>query len=120
MTRTEFTGQRDLTFSGWIRKELPDSSLGFMVTDLDFILYNWNTKKVILLEVKTRNKQLTVWQNNIFQNLSKWINKGIDKDWTFLGFKIIRFENTFFNDGKCYLNNKEISEQELKIFLGKI
>ena len=120
MTRPEITGIRDLTFSNWIRNNLPDSSFGFMVTDLDFILYNYNTKRIMLLEIKTRNTNLKIWQENIFNNLSRWINNGIDKGWEYLGFNIIKFQNISFNDGKCYLNNKEISEIELKRFLSKI
>ena len=50
MTRQEVTGVRDLGFSNWIRKELPDSSTGFSASDLDFMLWNWKTKKIILLE----------------------------------------------------------------------
>jgi len=106
--------------SGWIRKNLPDSSLGFMVTDLDFILYNYNTKKFMLLEVKTRNAQLRKWQENIFNNLSKWVKQGIDKDWTYLGFNVIKFESTFFNDGKVYWNNQETTEEDLIKKLGCI
>jgi len=122
MTQQEITGSRkgDLKFSQWIRDNLPDSSFGFMVTDLDFILYNYNTKKIMLLELKMRNANLKKWQENIFNNLSKWIKKGIDNDWTYLGFNIIKFQNQFFNDGDCYLNNRKITEIELKLFLSKI
>ena len=120
MTRLEFSGTRDLTFSGWIRQNLPDSSFGFLVTDLDFILYNYTTKKIILLEIKTRNAELKNWQKIIFKQLEKWIKQGIDKDWTFLGLHIVKFEKTFFNDGKCFLDNIEISETELQNFLSKI
>jgi len=45
MTRKEFSNIRDLTFSQWIRNNLPDSSCGYMVSDLDFILQNYKTKK---------------------------------------------------------------------------
>lgn len=120
MTRSEFTGSRDLTFSGWVRKNLPDSSFGFLVTDLDFILYNYTTKKIMLLEIKTHNSQLKKWQETIFRQLAKWIKQGIDNDWSFLGFNIVRFENTFFNDGNCWLNDKLVTEEELKLFLSKI
>ena len=120
MTRPEFSHTRDLTFSGWIRKNLPDSSFGFLVTDLDWILYNFTTKKIMLLEVKTRNANLKIWQQTIFNNLAKWIKQGIDKDWTFLGFHIVKFENTFFSDGRCYFDNVEISEISLIEFLSKI
>jgi len=107
-------------FNDWVRTECPDSSFGFLATDLDFILYNYNTKKLMLLEIKTRNRPLEFWQEKVFENFSRWLKNGLNKDWTFLGFHIIKFQNTFFNDGKCYLDNKEITEKELKIFLSKI
>lgn len=120
MTRQEYSNFRDLTFSGWIRNNLPDSSLGLLVTDLDFILYNFNTKRVMLLEIKTRSAKLKKWQYNIFKHLAKWIKEGIDDGWTFLGFHKITFENTFFNNGKCWFDYQEVTEQELKIILSKI
>ena len=113
MTRQEYTNKRDLTFSGWIRKKLPDSSEGFMVSDLDFILYNYKSRICMLLEIKTRNSEVKEWQRKLFDNLSRWIEKGIDADWLFGGYHIIRFENTFFEDGKCWYDNREVNEQEL-------
>lgn len=117
MTRREFSGKRDLTVSGWIRENLPDSSTGFLVSDLDFILYNYKTKRIMLLEVKQHGKEMATWQNNLFKNLALWISKGIDKDWNFLGFHSIKFENTDFKDGKCYYDHQEITEEELKHLL---
>ena len=113
MTRPELTSKRDLTFSGWIREKLPDSSNGYMVSDLDFILYNYKEKICMLLEIKTRNSNLKDWQRRLFANLSKWIEKGIDSDWLFGGFHVVKFENSFFHDGKCWYDDREINEQEL-------
>lgn len=113
MTRQEFSHNRDLTFSGWIRQNLPDSSTGFMVSDLDFIIQNYKTKKIMLLEIKTRNTDLKYWQSNLFNNLDKWIKRGIDNDWRYLGFHIIKFENTCFNDGQVYFDGELKSEKEL-------
>jgi len=100
--------------SDWTRKNLPDSSLGFMVTDLDFILSNYKSKKIMLLEIKTRNSNIKEWQKRIFINLNRWIAKGIDEGWEYLGMHLIRFENTNFDDGLVYFDNKVLSEQELK------
>ncbi len=117
MTRQEVTGIRDLHFSGWVRNNLPDSKTGFLVSDLDFILSNYKTKKIMFLEIKTRMTLLRDWQSILFENIGKWISIGIDQSWQYLGFHIIMFENTFFNDGKVYLNNKEITEKDLIEFL---
>jgi len=121
MTRQEYTNTRDLSFSGWVRKNLPDSATGLMVSDLDFILQNYKTKTLMLLEVKTHNSKLKSWQSNLFKNLDRWIKNGIESDWNYLGFHIVKFENTFFNDGNCYFDTKCVKEEELKkifTFLG--
>jgi len=113
MTKPEITGKRDLTFSNWIRKKLPDSKTGLLISDLDFIICNYKSKTIMLIEVKTRNKILPEWQERLFQNINKWIRNGIDKDWIYLGYHVIKFENTFFNDGKCYFDEKLKTEREI-------
>ena len=117
MTRREFSGIRDLTMSGWIRANLPDSKEGFMVSDLDFILYNYREKKCILLEIKTHSTKPKEWQQRMFQQLAKWIEKGVDSDWFFGGYHVVIFENNFFTDGKCWFDDREVSEEELKDLL---
>lgn len=113
MTKKEMTGIRDLTFSAWVRENLPDSSTGYMASDLDFIFWNYKTKKVMLIEIKTRNADVKTWQRIMWSNIDKWIKNGIDSNWTYLGFNYIQFEGTNFEDGRCYLNGNEISELEL-------
>ena len=114
MTRKEKTGTRDLTYNGWVRNSLPDSNTGFIVSDIDFYMYNWKKMTHLMVEIKTRNSPLVNWQKIMYNNLSKWIKEGSKKEgWDFKGFFFIKFENTFFNDGKVYLNEKESSEEEI-------
>ena len=117
MTRPEFTGTRDLKFSGWIRQQLPDSGTGYFVTDVDFILENWKTRKIMFLEVKTRSASVKLGQNILFHNIARWIAKGIDRGWEFCGYHTVVFENTFFDDGKCFFDDDEITETELMLKL---
>ena len=117
MTRQELTGVRSLDFSGWVREKLPDSSTGYSASDLDFILWNWKTKKIMFLEIKTRMSYPRKGQKTMWSNINKWLSVGIDKDWTYLGFNLIQFEKTNFEDGRCFLNGNEINEKELIIFL---
>ncbi len=117
MTRSELIGKRDLFFSGWIREALPDSSTGYMVTDLDFLLYNYKTKKIMFIEVKTRNSDVKTWQKMLFKNINNWVKKGIDEDWTYCGYHLIQFENTNFEDGKVYFDYNEVSEKKLQELL---
>ena len=114
MTRLEMTGERDLTFSSWVRENLPDSSTGWVTSDIDWYMYNYKTKKCCMVETKTRNADLTFAQTQMYKNLSKWISEGAKKDgWEFTGFYVIKFENTWFDDGKVFLNEKESSEEEI-------
>jgi len=113
MTKREITGERPLDFSRWVRRRLPDSSTGYTASDLDFLLWNWQTKEVMMLEVKTRNRDMPKFQEYMFDNLQKWIAKGIPSSWTFKGFHFVKFENTNFDDGFVYLNGEVITEDEL-------
>lgn len=120
MTRQEVTNTRDLRFSGWIRTNLPDSATGFMVSDIDFLLFNFKTNIWIMLEIKTRSAKLRHWQREMYNNLDEIISAGVNAlgnkiEWR--GVHVVTFENTFFDDGKCYLDDHEISEEELKYYL---
>lgn len=113
MTRKEITGTRSLDFSKWVREMLPDSQTGYSASDLDFILWNWKTKNLMFLEIKTRNAKVRQGQKMMFENINKWIKTGIDNDWKYHGFHLITFENSSFEDGKCYFDNQEITQEEL-------
>ena len=104
-------------FNDWVRYKLPDSYTGFSASDLDFIFWNWIAKKVMFIEIKSRKKYPKKGQKIMWKNIHKWMLKGIDNDWEYLGFHLIQFENTDFEDGKCYLDKKEIKEKELIDFL---
>jgi len=124
MTRKEITGERDLRFSGWVREKLPDSSTGFRVTDIDFVLANVQTKRFMILEIKTRNSEIRPWQKSLLSVVNRSIRAGIGSiqqgpfnKWTYLGMHLIVFENTYFDDGKVYLNDILITEDELCLFL---
>ena len=120
MTRQEKSGTRDLTFSGWVRENLPDSSTGFMVSDLDFILWNYKLRRLMLIEVKTYAAKMRFWQSSLFETLGKLIEYGaqhIDEPIDYRGFHCIRFEKSSFDDGRCLLDSKVVSEAELIAFL---
>lgn len=118
MTRKEITGERDLWFSGWVRENLPDSSTGFLVSDLDFILWNYKSRRLMLIEVKTRGAKMRFWQENLFKVLDEILNIGSRTAGVeYLGFHCIRFENTNFVNGSCSIDGKVVTEQELCSYL---
>lgn len=120
MTRQEQTGERDLTFSGWIRKNLPDSSTGFMVSDLDFILWNYKTRRMMLVEVKTHRAKMRFWQENLFNVLDELLvisTRLIKPPIDYRGFHCVRFEKTGFQDGRCMFDKQIVDESQLKAIL---
>lgn len=116
-TRQEKYKYRNSQFSDWIRSKLPSSATGYSSTDIDFVLFNWKTKKVMLIEEKCRKAEPSFNQHELFKFMHKWIEKGIDSDWQYLGYHLIQFENECPSDGKIYLDRQEISEKQLIEFL---
>ena len=115
MTRQEITNLRPREFSKWIREYLPDSSTGFCVCDLDWVMFNVLTKELILLEEKTRNGQVANWfrlliRNVIHPALKEYCPKHGIK---YYGFHLIQFENTSPIDGEIYFDYKKIDVQKL-------
>jgi hypothetical protein len=118
-TRKEQTGNRehDLYFSKWCREKLNSSHDGQRVYDIDFCIWQKKYKKIMFIELKSHKSKPKDDQYLMFKLINSWIKKGINKEWTYLGYNLITFENKTFEDGKCYLNNNEISEEELIKFL---
>jgi len=108
----------DQPLSDWIREKLPLPQDGYGVTDVDLALYNWRTRKFMLLEIKRKMFECKPAQRNFFAMLNKRLRATpTTDDFFYLGFHLITYENTFFHDGKVYLDHIEVSEQELIDFL---
>lgn len=119
-TNSNCPHEQILIFNDWVRENCPDSESGFMASDVDFVLMNYKTRKIMLLEIKTRSKQLAKWQRLLLNKLHKVLQAGlpiVDCDMEYLGMNLIVFENTSFDDGRCFLNHTEISEDGLREFL---
>lgn len=114
---TKCPHEKTLFFNDWVRSNLPDSNTGYYVTDIDFVFVNSKTGKIMLIEVKTHSKVVSVWQKNIFKIISNAVKLCVPKRWRYLEYNLIQFENSNFTDGKVYLNHKEITETQLKDFL---
>ena len=121
MTRLEFSGQRSLEFSRWIRKELPDSSTGFCVGNNDWIFWNYHTRRLMLCEEKTRNGDIKKgsWFHRLITEVLDPALKEFSKKnrIDYRGYHLITFEKTDPSAGKIYLDRKEISKEDLKDFL---
>ena len=101
-------------FGIWLRnqKEI-DSKLGFVTTNLDYIWENYKTGDWMLIEEKRYKADLPYSQKQQFNKLYK----NIIKSPKFKGFHFIQFENTSPDDGKIFLDRKEITKDGLLTFL---
>lgn len=106
-----------LKFNDWMREKCPDSNTGFICTDLDFLISHFKKKKFMLLEVKTNMGKLSDSQRQTYVWLHKTINHSRNKEYEYCGIHLIQFEKFCFDDGKCFLDRKEISESDLVLFL---
>lgn len=123
MSMHERTGLRDRNFSAWIRQKLPSSSDGMIVSDLDWIIYNYKTKKLMLLEHKCRMGEPGKGQRSIFQILHSTILAGLPSAYPqmeYLGLHLLQFPGEGFNspdpetrDEYCYFDHRRLTEEEL-------
>lgn len=101
-------------FGLWIREQEDiDSKLGFVASNLDYIWTNYKTGQWLLIEEKRYMSPLTYSQKEQFKTLDKICK--LDK--SYKGFYVLMFENTSPEDGKIFLNNKELTKDELIDFL---
>ena len=115
-TRPEMTGERNLDFSGWVKILLPDSYEGYRVSDLDWVLANVNTKKIMLVEQKNYGSKQKRWQRILFADIDKWISTGIAHDnrgWEYLGFHKVVFEKTYPENGRIWFDGRLVTKEEL-------
>ena len=100
-------------FGLWLREQPEiDSNLGYLATNIDYVWYNYKTKKWMFIEEKRYGYKPKSWQRSIF----KLIHQSI-KSLTYCGFHLLVFENSNPDDGKIWLDNKEITKEDLITFL---
>lgn len=101
-------------FGLWLRdqKEI-DSGLGYVATNIDYLWRNYKTGKWMLIEEKRYGRKAKYPQTALFELL----DKACQLDNNYYGFHYLIFENTSPDDGKIFLDNKEITKDELLQFL---
>lgn len=105
-------------FSNWISKNLPPSNKWCYVTDIDFYISNYFTKKFMFLEIKTKWKKIDKWQRNMYNMIHRRLSNNNIRDWwTYVWTNLLEFNWENFYDWKVFLNKNEIDEYKLKEFL---
>ena len=142
MTKREFKYFRDLTWSQFIRNNLPPSPSGFVMYDLDNIfgvIKNHKVVRIMLDEAKEGGGKLRPYQHKIFTAIHEGLKIGLPKigidyqgfhkinyfpscsdeiirienNMTELGEKLWNFESGLKNIIFLRLDNESISKEEL-------
>ena len=117
MTRHEITGKRSLEFSRWIRENLPNSHTGFLVYNIDYVLFDKRYKKVMFLEEKTHGARVRFPQSEVIRYIDTWMRRGVGDGWKYIGYFTVVFENESPSDGRIWLDGEEITEDVLRDIL---
>ena len=113
MTRRRYD-QHSTEFGLWLRerKEI-DSKLGYVATNIDYMWHNHKKGKWLYLEEKRFRKPIEFPQKKLFEIVDH-VSKN---DPNYCGFHTLIFERTNPEDGKMWLDNKEITKDQLMGFL---
>ena len=105
---------KDTWFNNWLRKRLPKGSEGLVISDIDFVLYNYKKKTIMLLELKQFGSVVKLWQRSLFEILHRSLLNGLPEDYTYLGFHCITFPERGFDEQEhVKFDNTYITEKEL-------
>ena len=101
-------------FGLWTRQQSAISSdIGFVATNIDFVWKNYKTGKWMFIEEKRHSSDVKRWQHEIFSDLHHACKSAKG----YCGFHLLVFENTNPDDGKMWLDRKEITIEQLVKFL---
>lgn len=101
-------------FGLWLREQNEiDSNLGFTATNIDYMWHNYKTGAWMLVEEKRHGAQVKFPQSSMF----KILDFACKSHKNYRGLHVIVFENTSPDDGRVYLDGKEVSKAQLIKFL---
>lgn len=116
MTRQRQVVIDDHRLSDWFRRRCPHSSTGFVCTDIDMVFYDYKRKYIMVVEIKKMNNKPTLTQRQVLRIVHDCLKNGIQElypDYTYCGTHLLTFERMFFDEGRVYWNNKEVTEDEV-------
>ena len=127
LRRTEYVPEADKQLFDWCGEKLPQGR--FSVCDVDKIFVK--SGNIMFCEVKSKMANVGTSQYVILKIIHAAMKrldgerlpiklqdgKVINLDIKYHGYKLLQFENTFFDDGKAFINNKEVTEKESHRFI---
>lgn len=103
--------------SNWFYENLPESSEGTLISDIDFIICNYKVKKFIIFEVKTKWNKIQKWQRDLYSMLHKRLATTNNDWWEYMWTNLLEFDWTNFYDWDVRLNWNRTNEYELQQYL---
>jgi len=101
-------------FGLWLRQQKSiDSLYGFVATNIDYVWENYKTGDWMLIEEKRYGRDISYPQRIAFNRIHG-LCKG---DTKYHGMHLLVFECTSPDDGKIWLDRREIDSHELIAFL---
>jgi len=128
----ERTGWREEGMSRWIRANLPSSKRPscFTVFDVDFVLRNYDTRRLALVELKCYQCERSPGQRLTMELIDETMRLGTlarnehygvqSMAWTYCGYWLLQLEYTRPDEGRIWLNGHKLTEEQLKHHLGQI
>ena len=113
MTRQRYDNH-STEFGLWLRAQSEiDSSLGYVTTNIDYVWKNYRTGEWMFIEEKRYMGKVSRNQREIFKNL----NTLAKHDPLYKGYHMIQFERTGPDDGRIFIDRKEVTLHQLIDFL---
>ena len=112
---TPYSGNE--AFSDFMYKFRSDANKGFVFIDIDTILRNYHKQTIALLEIKCKTAPLSYAQEKTFNEIDAALKRGMGDGWQYIGFFLLQFEHTSFDNGKAWLNEQLITGDEFKTWL---
>ena len=115
----EFISRYESFFQNRLFSNLPKSSEGVIISNIDFVICNYETKKFIIIELKTKWNDMKLWQKQLYNMLHKRLMHTNDLDdrsfqWTYC----IRFMGENFSDPVFIqwtnIKEKRVDEETLR------
>jgi hypothetical protein len=105
-------------FMTWLRaQQALGSQAGFTANDLDCIWLDYKRRRLMLIETKRYRGAVKFQQRETLALLHRALRAGMPDGWTYCGTHLIQFEHTSPDDGRIWLDGREIDRETLVRFL---
>lgn len=104
----------------WIRMMCKEPQDGLLVTDLDFIFYDYKLNRMKMIEVKTFGAKIKDWQLNIYKTLDLGLRSMPKTPQTpeYEGFYIVTMDrDNPETSTSITINDKNVTKEQLQDFL---